>query len=92
METGIPYIQIWNTFTFNNKIKNLSFTLQREIFSFKKSQFLGSLRVFQKGGSVDFESHMVQSVTLLNEFFLYHFYFSPKLHLHWNNYILGHLL
>lgn len=28
---------------------------------------------------VDFESHMVQSITLFNEFFLYHFISLPKL-------------
>ena len=82
MEAGIPCIQIWNTFTFNDKIKNLSFTLQREMFTLKKnkSQFLGSLRVFQKEIWLTLRaiwySLLPSSVKFLS------FYFIPKLYLH----------
>lgn len=63
------------------KSRPLSFTLQREIFSFKKKQASSyGLWESSKKNLVDFESHMVQSVTLFNEFFFFlPFYFTQKL-------------
>lgn len=60
------------------KLRNLSFALQREIFSFKKKPVLRVFESLPKRDLVDFESHLVQSVTLFNEFFLYHFISLPN--------------
>lgn len=54
------------------KSRNLSFTIQREIVSKKNEKKNPVLMVFEslpKKDLVDFGSHMVQSVTLLNDIF-----------------------
>lgn len=59
VETGMPYIQIWNIFTFNSKIKNLSVTLQREIFFFLKKPVLRVFESLLNRDLVDSESPTV---------------------------------
>lgn len=75
MESGTPYIQIRNTCTFNNKTEKAFFYITKgDILLLKKNKPV--LMVFEslpKRDLVDFESHLVQSVTLFNKFFLYHF-------------------
>ena len=46
----MPCIQIWNTFTFNDKNQEPFFYITKRNVRLKKneSQFLGSLRIFQK--------------------------------------------
>lgn len=77
----MPYIQILIHLHLTTKLRNLSFTLQREIFSLKKKKnpVFMAFESLPKRDLVDFESHMVQSITLFNEFFLYHFISLTKL-------------
>lgn len=74
------------------KSRNLSFTLYREIFSFLKKPVLRVFESLPKRDLVDSENHLVQSVTLFNEFFFFTILFHSQTYLHQNNYILGHLI